>query len=119
MKNFCQSLRQHAIEVINFKKKQTKLLANKQQNSYENAKHFHTCKDKIEHEQAKNKNYCKVRYHCHYAGEYKGAAHSIWYLKYSASKNISIIQHNRSNCDYHFTIKTLAEELEGQLSCTG
>ena len=91
------------------------LLANQQHESYENAKHCHTCKDKVEYEQAKDKNYFKVRYHCHYTGVYRVATHNICYLRYSASKEISLIQHNRSNCDYHFTIKTVAEELEGQI----
>ena len=31
----------------------------------------------------KNKKYCKVRDLCHYTGEYRGAAHSIFNLKYS------------------------------------
>ena len=34
----------------------------------------------------KNKKYCKVRDHCHFAGEYGGAAHSICNLKYSLLK---------------------------------
>ena len=43
----------------------------------------------------KRKNYGKVRDHCNYTGEYKGAAHSIYNLKYSISK-ITIIFHNES-----------------------
>ena len=43
----------------------------------------------------KKKNNRKVRDHCNYAGEYKGAAHSIYNLKYSISK-ITIIFHNES-----------------------
>ena len=47
MKKFCQSLRHHAIEITNFKKKKMKLLANKQQDSYKNAKHCYICKEKF------------------------------------------------------------------------
>ena len=35
MKKFCESLREHAMETINFKKKKLKLLTNEQQKSYQ------------------------------------------------------------------------------------
>ena len=38
MKKFCKSLREHAMEIINFKKKKIKLLTKEQQESYENTK---------------------------------------------------------------------------------
>ena len=38
MKKFCESLRKHAMKIINFQKKKRKSLTNKQQESYENAK---------------------------------------------------------------------------------
>ena len=57
MKQFCESLRKHAIKIIDFKKKKMKLLTNGQQTSYENAK---ICIDKI---------YRKFRDYGHYAGE--------------------------------------------------
>ena len=57
----------------------------------------------------KDKKYCKFRDHCDYTGEYTSAAHSICDLKYSVPKNISVSFHNRSNYDYHFIIKQLAE----------
>ena len=41
------------------------------------------CKEKFQDKYAKDKKYCKVKDHCHYAGEYKGAAHRISYLKFS------------------------------------
>ena len=38
MEKFFKSLREHTMEIINFKKKKMKLLTKKQQKSYENAK---------------------------------------------------------------------------------
>ena len=38
MKNFCKSLREHAMAIINFKNKKLKTLKNDQQKSHENAK---------------------------------------------------------------------------------
>ena len=56
----------------------------------------------------KNKKYCKVRNHCHYTGEYRGAAHSICNIKYNVPKNIPIVFHKGSSYDHHFIIKELA-----------
>ena len=67
----------------------------------------------------KEKEYCKVRDHCHYTGEYKGAARSICNLKNSVPKKIPTDFHNGSNYDYHFIIKELEEELKKQFTCLG
>ena len=67
----------------------------------------------------KDNKYCKVRDHCHYAGGYKGAAHSICNLKYSVSKKVPVVFHKRSNYDYHFIIKELAEKIKKQFTCLG
>ena len=83
-----------------------KLLTKEHQKSYENAKICYIRKQKFENRYLKDKKHCKVRDHCHYTGEYRGAAHSICNLKYSIPKNIPIVFHNGSNYDYH-----LAEEL--------
>ena len=37
MKKFCEFLREHAMKIINFKKKTRKLLTKEQQESFENA----------------------------------------------------------------------------------
>ena len=66
----------------------------------------------------KDKKYSKVREHCHYTEECRGAAHSICNLNYSVPKEICIVFHERSNYDYHFIIKELAEEFE-QFTCLG
>ena len=34
-----------------------------------------------------DKNYHKVRDHCHYTGKYRGAAHDIFNLRYKTLKN--------------------------------
>ena len=48
MKKICDSLREHAMKIINFKKKTIKLLAKEQQESYENARICYICKEKFE-----------------------------------------------------------------------
>ena len=91
-----------------------KLLTNKQQKSYENAKICYICKETFEDKHAKDKIYWKVRDHCLYTGEYRDVAHSICNLTCSVLKEIPIAFHNGSNHDYHFIIKELEEEFEGQ-----
>ena len=107
MKKFCESLREHAMKIINFKI----------QESYENAKICYICKEKFENKYLKDKKYCKVRDHCHYTEGHRGAAHSISNLKYSVLKKIPTDFHNGSNYDYHFIIKELAEEFKKQFTC--
>ena len=86
MKKFCEFIREHAMKIISFDKKKMKLLTKEQQESYENEKICHICKAKIENKYLKYKKYRKVRDHCHYAGKYRGVAHSICDLKYSVPK---------------------------------
>ena len=62
-----------------------------------------------------NKKYHKFRDHCHYTGKYRGAAHSIFNLRYKTPKEITVVFHNGST--YHFIIKELAKEFEGQFEC--
>ena len=70
---------------------------NKQQKSNENAKMYYICKEKFGDEHDKDKKYCKIRVHCRYTGEYRGAAHSICNLTYSAPNEINIVFHNGYN----------------------
>ena len=55
-----------------------------------------------------NKKYNKVRDYCH---------HSICNLRYKTPKEIPVVFHDGSTYDYHFIIKELAEEFEGQFEC--
>ena len=76
MKKLCEFLREHAMKIINFKKKKRKLLTKEQQESYENSKICYIYKEKVESKYLKDKKYRKIRDHCHYTGKYKSAAQS-------------------------------------------
>ena len=69
MKKFCESLREHTMKIINFKKKEKALLTREQQKSYQTAKICYICQEKFENEYVKDKKYHKVRDHCHYTEE--------------------------------------------------
>ena len=62
---------------------------------------------------------CKVRDHCYYTRKFRGAAHSIYNLRYKVPKKIPIVFHNGSTYDYHFIIKQLAKEFKGKSDCLG
>lgn len=89
MKKFCQCLKKHAKKITKFKKK-IKLLTNEWQESYKILKICYIWKEKFEDEYSQYKKYRnrKVRDHCHHTGGCRGAANSIWSLKYNIPKNI-------------------------------
>ena len=55
IKKFCESLREHSMRIINFKKKTMKLLTKEQQELYQNAKICYLCKEKFEIKYVRNK----------------------------------------------------------------
>ena len=50
-------------------------------------------------------------------GKYRGAAHNICNLRYRMPKEIPIVFHNGSTYNYHFIIKELVKEFEGNFEC--
>ena len=66
-----------------------------------------------------NRKHYKVRDHCRYTGKCRGAAHNICNLRYKIPKEIPVIFHNGSTYDYHFIIKELVKEFEGNFECLG
>ena len=58
----------------------------------------------------------KVRDHCHFTGQYRGAAHSRCNLKCRKPLLIPVIFHNLQGYDAHLFIKQLAS-LPGKLKC--
>ena len=116
MKKFCTSLREHA-KNIDFEKKEP-LLLTEESKSYQEANVCSICGKRIL-KLCKSANYRKVRDYCHYSSKYRGAAHSICNLKFNVRNKVPLDFHNGSNPDYHFIIKELANEFEGQFGCVG
>ena len=111
MKRFCKDLKDHATGIIDFKKKTVIPLTKEEEDNYNEENTCYICK--------KDFNNDKVRYHCHFTGKYRGAAHKTCNLRYKIPKNIPVIFHNWSTYDYHFIIKELACEFEGNFECLG
>ena len=113
------------------KKKEMMTLTDEENKSRKKQKVCYICKKEfstdddnalngIEFEEvAPNKNYQKVRDHCHCTGKYRGAAHSICNLRYKTPKKILVVFRNGSTYDYHFIIKKLAKQFDGHLECLG
>ena len=122
MEIFCKDLRNQATKTINYEKKKETISTNEEKESYENQKNCHICEkefctDKNNEKEFKLKQ--KVRDHNHYAGKYRGAAHSNCNLHYKIPREIPVIFHNGSTYDYHFIIKKLAKEFKGNFDCLG
>ena len=102
---FCKDLRDQAMKIIDYKKKEMIPLTNEEKESYEKQKVCYICKKEF----STGKKYCKVRDHCHYTGKLREATHNICNLRYKIPKEIPIVFHNGATYDYHFIIKQLAK----------
>ena len=58
----------------------------------------------------------RVRDHCHFTGEYRGAAHNKCNLMCKKPRILPVILHNLQGYDAHLFIKQLAK-IDGDLSC--
>ena len=121
MKIFCKDLRDQAMKIINYEKKEMIPLTNEEKESYENQKICHICEKEFctDKNNKEFKKMQKVRDHCHYTGKYRGAAHNNCNLRYKIPKEIPVVFHNGSTYDYHFIIKQLAREFKGNFECLG
>ena len=115
MKKFCLDLKEHATKVINYEKKGMTPLTKEKKKIHCEQKVCYICKKSFSTDDG-NKKYFKVRKinisqenieellmisaHCN--------------LRYKTPKEIPVVFHNGSTYDYHFMIRELAEEFEGQ-----
>ena len=116
MKKFCKDLREHAMKIINYEKKRMVPLTIKEEVCYHKQKICYICKKEFHNNDKKQQ---KVKDHCHYTGKYRGAAHNICNLRYKVPKEIPLVFHNDSIYDYHFIIKELVKEFDGNFDCLG
>ena len=83
-------------------------LTSAEQKSFEEANICHICSCELKKD--------KVRDHCHFTGQYRGAAHNKCNLMCKKPKVLPVIFHNLQGYDAHLFIKQLAR-LEGKLDC--
>ena len=116
MKKFCKDLREHATKIINYEKKNMIPLTTEEKIHHNEQEICYICKKEFD---KSNKKHYKVRGHCHYTGKYRGAAHNICNLRYKMTKEIPVVFQNGSTYDYHFIIKELLKEYDGNFECLG
>ena len=116
MKKFCKGLREHMTKIINHEKKKMIPLTTEEEINYNTQKVCNICEKEFD---KSDKKYYKVKDYCRYTRKYRGAAHSICNLRYRAPKEIPRVFHNGSTYNYHFIIKELVKEFDGNFECLG
>ena len=98
MNNFCLDLREHATKIINYEKKERIPLTKEEKKMHNEQKICRICKKRFSTDD-NNKKYHKIKDH--------------------SKDQIPVVFHNGSTYDYHFMIKELAKEFEGEFDCLG
>ena len=83
-------------------------LTSEEQRLFEKVKYCHICRGELKND--------KVRDHCHFTGQYRGAAHNKCNLMCKKPRVLPVIFHNLQGYDAHLFIKQLAK-LDGKLNC--
>ena len=118
MKKFCLNLREYATKIINYEKKEMIPLTKKEEKHHNKQKVCYICKKEFDTDDSDKKHH-KVKDYCHYTRKYRGAAHNICNLRYRILKEIPVVFHNGSTYAYHFIIKELLKEFDGDFECLG
>ena len=110
--------KKHATKIINYEKKEIIPLKKEEKKIHPEQKVCYICKEEFSTDND-NKKYHKVKDYCHCTGKYRGAAYNACNLRYKTLKETPVVFHNGPTYNYHFIIKELAEEFEGQFECLG
>ena len=119
MNTFCESLREQTKNIIDFENKKMLPLTKEELKSHQDAKVCYISGKRFLKKFANDKNYRTVRDHCHFTGNYRGAARTICNLRFNVPNEIPAVFHNGSNYDYQFIIKEITNEFKGQFECLG
>ena len=91
-----------------YRKPKPLILSKDEQKSFDKAEFCHICNKELLED--------KVRDHCHFTGQYRGAAHNSCNLNCRKPLVLPVIFHNLQGYDAHLFIKQLAS-LPGELNC--
>ena len=91
-----------------YRRRKLLYLTQDEQKSFDKAKFCHICNKELLKD--------KVRDHCHFTGQYRGAAHNSCNLQCRKPFTLPVIFHNLQAYDAHLFIKQLAS-LPGKLKC--
>ena len=116
MEVFCKDLRDQAMKIINYEKKEKIPLTDEETEFNEKQKICYICEKELSIDKNDEN---KVRDHCHYTEKFGGAAHNICNLRYKIPEKTPVVFHNSSTFDYHFIIKQLAIEFKSEFVCLG
>ena len=84
LKKLCESLREYVKNIIYSEKIKVLPSTKGKIKLHQDARNHYMKKfQKIFKKLSKSIHYQKVRYHCHYTGQYRGAAHNICNLKFN------------------------------------
>ena len=79
IRKFCESLREHVKNIIDFEKETMLPLTKEELKSHQDV----ICEKRFLKKFANNKNYRKLVDHCHFTGKYRGAGHNICNLRFN------------------------------------
>ena len=91
-----------------YRKPKPLILTQEEQKSFDKSEYCHICNKELLED--------KVRDHCHFTGQYRGAAHNSCNLNCRKPLVLPVIFHNLQGYDAHLFIKQLAT-LPGELNC--